>query len=150
MSRLRGLTAYQLELLGYVRAGIDGKCVDLDQLLERLSWKPTKQSLQFTIRALISKGVLMKADPEVRRGRKRVCFALTLAGRSVFDPRGPAVADSTDAREVGDPEKVSKNLDRGISDGLPDSLPGLPLGGENLEDYLPAGEDFEPPESYEG
>lgn len=86
------LTTYQLELLMLVRDGNpnqeEGGAIDFDQLLEMLSWKPTKASCHFSIRALVRRGMLEKT-PELmlRRGRQRVGFRLTEAGRVAIDPR---------------------------------------------------------------
>lgn len=43
--------------LGYER----GHLLDLDELLEVLPYKTTKQSIQFSIRALIKKGLVKRA-----------------------------------------------------------------------------------------
>ena len=117
---MKGLTPYQLEILENVRADqAAGGCVDLDQLLDRLSWHPSKQSLQFTIRALIAKKVIAKTDFIVRRGRKRVCFVLTPEGQAVFDPRGPAAAPEAPERPADPPAapapEVSETLPPGGS-----------------------------------
>ena len=78
---MRGVTKYQLELLTAVKKHEDaGRRIDLDELLDCLSWTPSKQSLQFSIRALIAKRMIFKAGTEVRRGRKRVCFGLDEEG----------------------------------------------------------------------
>lgn len=87
------ITPYQQEILDLVRAGDpdgtpDG--IDLDQILDRASWTPSKQSLQFVIRALIRKGLVCKNGTFGRRGRQRVCFALASAGKFAYDPREPA------------------------------------------------------------
>lgn len=75
------LTTKQIELIGILgRRNPDGSAVDLDQLLDRLSYKPTKQSLQFSIRALIARGLIQKDAPEKRRGRTRTLLSLTKTG----------------------------------------------------------------------
>jgi DNA-binding MarR family transcriptional regulator len=70
-----------------IRANPDGSWVDLDQLLERLTYKPSKQSIQFSIRALIKRGLLEKKDPEERRGASRRILAPTAKG--LRECRGP-------------------------------------------------------------
>ena len=46
-----------------------------DQLLEKLSWQPTKEAAQFTIRAAVTKKLIAKTERLIlRRGRKRVCY----------------------------------------------------------------------------
>ena len=75
------LTQKQLELLRVIGArNPDGEAADLDQILERLSYKPTKQSLQFSIRALIAHDLIQKDASEKRRGRTRTVISLTKAG----------------------------------------------------------------------
>lgn len=98
---MKGVTPYQLEIIQKL-AAIEkktGKLPDFDQLLAELSWTPSKESAQFPIRAVITKGLVKKAPLEFRRGRKRVCYQLTESGRLVLDPRGPAVA--VPVEEVG-------------------------------------------------
>lgn len=87
---MRGITDKQLETLQLVARGARAPAVgliDFDQLLEELSWKPTKQSAQFTIRALITKGLIAKSGPLLRRGRQRVVYQMTEDGKLVLDPR---------------------------------------------------------------
>jgi len=87
---MKGVTDKQLEVLQLVSTGAtpgSGDAIDFDQLLEALSWKPTKQAAQFTIRALVDKGFIVKAGQELRRGRKRVVYQLTKSGKLVLDPR---------------------------------------------------------------
>lgn len=75
------LTTKQIELVHLIgKRNPDGGAIDLDQLLERLSYKPTKQSLQFSIRALIARGLIRKDAPEKRRGRTRTLLSLTSEG----------------------------------------------------------------------
>jgi hypothetical protein len=93
---MKGVTDKQFELLKLVKRAAGEPSADFDQVLEALSWKPTKQSAQFTIRACIDKGLMEKAGLQLRRGRKRVCYALTKAGREVLDPR-PVVSVSLPA-----------------------------------------------------
>ena len=92
-NKIRGLTKYQFELLTAVRdSQAKGYDADLDQLLECLSWEPTKASIQFSIRALMKKDLLAKTGFQTRRGRKRICFQLGKEGAAIFDPRGAAPA----------------------------------------------------------
>lgn len=87
---MRGLTKHQQEVLTLVAKPGPGEMpLDLDELVEKLSWQPTKESLQFTIRALVSKGLIEKRPKELRRGRQRVLFRPTRAGLLALDPRGP-------------------------------------------------------------
>lgn len=79
------LTLKQIELLNTIGArNSDGGAIDLDQLIERLSYKPTKQSIQFSIRALITHGLIQKDAPEKRRGRTRTVISLTESGRMMI------------------------------------------------------------------
>lgn len=46
---------------------------DLDELLERVAYKTTKDSMQFSIRALVKRGLITKGK-EYRRGANRVVY----------------------------------------------------------------------------
>lgn len=84
------LTIKQIELLGVIgKRNDDGEAVDLDQILERLSYKPTKQSLQFSIRALIAHGLIQKDAPVKRRGRTRTLISLTKTGEAMSGTAKP-------------------------------------------------------------
>jgi DNA-binding PadR family transcriptional regulator len=88
MKHLKGITDNQLELLKFVAGReADGALADLDQVLEKMSWGPTKESIQFTIRAMIAKGFIEKSGLQSRRGRNRVCFKANEKGKQVLDPR---------------------------------------------------------------
>ena len=81
MSQEFYLTAKQYNVLDTVtRLNSDGSWIDLDQLLERVPHKTTKQALQFTVRSMVDRGLLEKKGRETRRGRSRVLFALSAAG----------------------------------------------------------------------
>lgn len=83
------LTQKQIDVIGVVVAGngniggVFSPC-DLDQLIERIPYKPTKEALQFSIRNLIKKGAIEKAGTENRRGRRRVLIGPTKLGKSVI------------------------------------------------------------------
>ena len=78
------LTQKQIELLRVIGTrNEDGSAVDLDQILELLSYQTTKQSLQFSIRALIAHDLIQKDAPEKRRGRTRTVISLTEAGKAM-------------------------------------------------------------------
>lgn len=79
------LTTKQLQIMSVVLKGNeDGSFVDLDEILDRLPYETTKQSIQFSIRALIRKGLLMKHPREKRRGRCRVILSSTELGYRVM------------------------------------------------------------------
>jgi DNA-binding MarR family transcriptional regulator len=76
------LTTKQIELLRVIAtANPDGTACDLDQVIERINYETTKASIQFSIRALISHGLIEKSGAEKRRGRKRVLISITKEGR---------------------------------------------------------------------
>jgi len=59
--------------------------IDLDQLLGSLPYETTKESMQFSLRALIKKGLLAKVgDAVIRRGRARRTYRLTLMAKEMF------------------------------------------------------------------
>ncbi|MPS48539.1 hypothetical protein [Methylobacillus sp.] len=63
--------------------------VDMDRLLERLAYRTNKSSMQFSIRALIKHGFIVK-DYDKRRGAKRVVYVPTKAGMSAAGYAPPA------------------------------------------------------------
>jgi hypothetical protein len=76
------LTTKQLHIMRIVLAGNgieDGKFVpiDLDQLIERVTYAPTKEAMQFSVRFLVKKGMMFKSGFANRRGRKRVLYTPT-------------------------------------------------------------------------
>lgn len=79
------LTDKQIEQMKVICAGnTDGSVVDIDQILERLNYKPSKQSFQFSLRALIKKDLVMKGIRESRRGRERQTIIPTALGSGMF------------------------------------------------------------------
>jgi hypothetical protein len=81
------LTSRQMIIMELVLRGNgkdpDGRFIpiDLDQLLERLPYETTKQSMQFSVRALIGRGMLEKGARQNRRGRSRVTLCPTAFAR---------------------------------------------------------------------
>lgn len=75
------LTTKQTELLKIIQtANDDGGLVDLDQLIERASYKPSKASMQFSIRALVARDLIEKAGNALRRDRRRVLLRIRPLG----------------------------------------------------------------------
>lgn len=78
------LTSKQLQLIALLAKGNpDGSSLDLDQISEGLPYHPSKQSLQFSIRALIAHGLIQKDPPVFRRERMRTVISLTRNGQYV-------------------------------------------------------------------
>jgi len=63
-----------------IKGNEDGSFVDMDELLERIAYKTTKQSVQFSLRALINRNMINKQEREKRRGRRRAVFSATRMG----------------------------------------------------------------------
>jgi DNA-binding MarR family transcriptional regulator len=83
------LTPKQIEILGIVVRGngtVGGHLIpcDLDQIIERLSYTPTKEAIQFSIRNLIGKELIKKAGTEKRRDRRRVLISPTELGKRIL------------------------------------------------------------------
>jgi hypothetical protein len=74
-------------LLSAIAKGHKEDLVDMDQLVETLSYRPSKESLHFSLRALIKQGFIEKAGLELRRTKKRITFRLLKPGIQVL--RGP-------------------------------------------------------------
>lgn len=82
------LTPKQIHLLTIIRdKNPDGRPVDLDQILLRLPYETTKQSLQFSIRALINRGLIERAETEKRRGKRRRVITLSELGNMLLNPK---------------------------------------------------------------
>lgn len=56
--------------------------IDLDQLLERVSYRTGKDSMQFSIKALMRHGYVKK-DYEKRREARRVVYIPTKSGKQI-------------------------------------------------------------------
>lgn len=85
------LTEKQIEQLRVICPGnSDGSDLDIDEILERLNYQTTKQSFQFSLRALINKGLVVKGVREVRRGRERQTVSPTSLGLGFFPRRSLA------------------------------------------------------------
>lgn len=70
------------------KAELSGSCLDIDQLIDGLEkthhWYTTKQSIQFSIRALVGHGVIEKRALSLRRSRHRVTFSITDLGKKML------------------------------------------------------------------
>lgn len=96
------LTEKQIEQLRVICPGNpDGSYVDLDEVLERLNYRTTKQSFQFSLRALITKGLVVKGPRETRRGRDRQTLIPTSLGLAYF-PKPKTLAEMLVAPEIYD------------------------------------------------
>lgn len=89
------MTAKQMEIMKVIVAG-DGldyagefNPVDLDMLLERLSYKTTKDSMHFSLRALARRKLAVKGAIVERRGRARVTIFPTPLAKMVMKPASP-------------------------------------------------------------
>jgi DNA-binding MarR family transcriptional regulator len=94
------LTSKQVELLTVIIKGNGSTHADLDQIIERVRYTTTKQSMQFSIRALIKHGLVEKKPIEKIRGRQRVTIAPTEKGKKMlnFEPTtfsSPSVLDES-------------------------------------------------------
>ena len=86
------LTPKQVELLNIIqKANPDGTLIDMDELLERASYKPTKESMHFSIRALIVRGLIEKGDREKRRHAVRATFRILPLGQHMIIHVAPSV-----------------------------------------------------------
>lgn len=105
--KIKGLSGYQLELIQLMAAlQKENRCLpDFDQLITRLSWTPTKAAAQFTIRALIKKGLIEKFGLSHRRARIRICYRLTDVGQQVLDPRFKAPEKAVNGLLPGAPKE---------------------------------------------
>jgi DNA-binding MarR family transcriptional regulator len=95
------LTDKQLEVLRVIaEANPDGTLADLDEVIERAAYKPTKQAIQFSIRALIGHELIEKRGAEKRRGRNRVLLAVTPLGQHFHAANRPSISAAVLETEV--------------------------------------------------
>lgn len=80
------LTHKQAALLKVIIEGDGTGPVDIDQILVRLPYETTKQSLQFSLRAMVAKGCIKKDGQVNRRGKSRVTYSPTPTGNALFNP----------------------------------------------------------------
>lgn len=74
----RDLSRKQWEIIDAImRGNTDGSWLDFDQLLEKMSYGPSKPSMHFSLRALIKRGLIENAPHEVRRKQSRRILAPT-------------------------------------------------------------------------
>jgi len=79
-------TAKQIDVLEKILKGADnGDFLDTDQLIEKISYNPTKNAFQFTLRYLVKRGLIEKAGLRQRDGRKRMTYTLTPQALRSFD-----------------------------------------------------------------
>tara|TARA_R110000851_G_C13102760_1_gene569267 strand:- start:49347 stop:49604 length:258 start_codon:yes stop_codon:yes gene_type:complete len=72
------MTEKQTQIMSVVvKANPDGSFVDIDQVLERIPYETTKESMQFSVRALIKNQLITRGDKTKRRGRSRTLLAPT-------------------------------------------------------------------------
>jgi hypothetical protein len=127
------LTTKQIEIMKVVAAGaIGGAVVDLDQLLERLPYTTTKESLQFSLRAIERHGLIDRSMAEHRRGRARRLVAPTELGMAVISGTGrpapgPGAAVGPRSEPVlPEPVSSSPEVETEISQDLPEPEVSLP------------------------
>lgn len=98
------LTAKQKLILGLIAAGNPhAQPIDFDQLIDRLPYNPSKESMHFSLRALIKKGLVEKGGLDLRRGRSRRLILATPLGEhwaKLVCPR-PAAFDPSEVEAEG-------------------------------------------------
>ena len=89
------LSAKQLELLKTVSGkNADGSLVDLDQIIAAQSYPTNKPSIQFIIRSMVGKKLIIKDGTEVRSQRRKVLFNVTELGKRYVEWSTPKAAES--------------------------------------------------------
>lgn len=127
---MSALTTKQIQILKTIRAGApapDGGVdpIDLDLLLDNLPYVTTKESMQFSIRALVARGLIEKTAPTLRRGRKRVCYGLTVDGVEVLTGKPSETPVAAAAATEGAPPSLTGGV-FSAGDSLADLLASLP------------------------
>jgi hypothetical protein len=138
------LTDKQIEIMKVVSAAMP-VAADLDQILERLSYRTSKASLQFSLRALERHELIDRAESENRRGRVRRLIAPTAAGIAVVNGTGrPAPGPGAPIESQTSAPRVRPQTPEIGDDLLPpaeDYLPELTFSEMELD--LPEPEGFE-------
>jgi repressor of nif and glnA expression len=81
-----GMTRKQAEIMRVIfEAHKANNPIDLDELLDSISYETTKSSMQYSIRALIFKGWIEKGE-KFRKGRSHVTYRLTQRGETIMKP----------------------------------------------------------------
>lgn len=83
--------------------------LDMDELLEAIGNTSAKQSMQFTIRALIINGMIEKLDQQRRRGRLRAVYEATVLGKGIAAPVVPTSLSMVEP-EPGSIEEAVESL----------------------------------------
>lgn len=79
------LTSKQIELMCVITKGNGpNEPPDLDEIVERVRYETTKQSLQFSVRALMARGLIIRRGVEKRRCRQRQVIEATPLGFAVM------------------------------------------------------------------
>ena len=80
------LTPKQVSILTCVCKGnTDGTPMDLNQLIDSVNYKVTKEAIQYSIRRMIvKKDLIRKVGTETRRGKRRVIYSATSLGSEVY------------------------------------------------------------------
>lgn len=63
-----------------VKGNENGSFCDLDEVIQRVFYATNKQSIQFIIRNLVGKKMIVKKKTEKRRSRRRVVLCPTKSG----------------------------------------------------------------------
>lgn len=80
------LTQKQKKILKAIAEGNpDGTAIDITQLSERLDYNPSKESLQFSLRAMIGHNLIRKGEKELRRERFQRLLVPTGYGKQIFE-----------------------------------------------------------------
>ena len=72
---------------------------DLDELLERVAYDVTKPAMQFSIRALINRGLIEKGS-ETRRGAKRVTYIPSRQCMQMMGYHDPSWLEDMDLSDI--------------------------------------------------
>jgi DNA-binding PadR family transcriptional regulator len=60
----------------------DNDKMDIDQLIDNVSYTVTKEAIQHTLRSLKKRGYIEKGNTVLRRGKKRIVWSLSKSGQN--------------------------------------------------------------------
>lgn len=88
-----------------VKGNTNGSFCDLDEIIQRVFYATNKQSIQFIIRNLVSKGMIEKKETEKRRSRRRIIICPTKSGYELVS-----------RKRIGSPDAMSRVLSKELSE----------------------------------
>lgn len=107
------LTEKQYLILRVIHAANDDLSpVDIDQVLDRIPYETTKDSIQFSLRAMVAGGYIEKGHTENRRDRRRRTYLATKRGAGIvsYSMENPLSGVCVDEDQDADEQQLSLEI----------------------------------------